>query len=98
MKMRVSLVLLFFLSIALLHGEQIAITVNDFVVESRNPSYEFIGKGISRLVASELRKSDKVKLVERENLQKVLKEQELSLSDTADHWRSLRAPQNGSAR
>jgi TolB-like protein len=84
MKIRVSLAFLFFLAIAVLHGEQIIITVNDFVVESRNPSYEFIGKGISRLVASELRKSNRIKLVERESLQKVLKEQELSLSDLSD--------------
>jgi TolB-like protein len=84
MKIRVGIVFLFFISIVLLHGQPIVITVNDFVVESNNPSYEYIGKGISRLVASELGKSDRVKLVERENLQKVLKEQELSLSDLAD--------------
>lgn len=90
MKKRISFLLLFLFSMMLLHGEQIVITVNDFIVESRNPSYEYIGKGISRLVASELRKSEKVKLVERENLQKVLKEQEFGLSDLADQETQVR--------
>jgi TolB-like protein len=80
----ITLFVLFFSSVVFLAAQQTIITVSDFTVESKNPSYEYIGKGISRLVASELRKSGKIKLIERENLSKLLKEQEFSLSDLAD--------------
>ena len=60
------------------------LSVSDFTVESGNPSYRFIGKGLSTLVAGELRKSAKAKLIEREQLNKILEAQEMSLSDLAD--------------
>jgi TolB-like protein len=65
-------------------GQELVIAVRDFKVESANPSYTYLGKGISRLVASELRRSGKMKLVEREDMNKLIAEQELSLSDLMD--------------
>ncbi len=60
------------------------LSVSDFTVESDNPSYKFIGKGLSTLLAGELRKSAKAKLIEREQLNKILEAQEMSLSDLTD--------------
>lgn len=65
-------------------GGEVILSVTDFPVESENPSYTHIGKGISRMVAIELRKSKSVKLIEREELNKILEEQEFSLSDISD--------------
>jgi TolB-like protein len=72
------------LSAAALFAQVTVISVSDFTMESDNSEYKYLGKGISRLVAGELRKSGKVKLVEREDLKKILEEQELSLSDLMD--------------
>jgi TolB-like protein len=80
---------IFVISTLLVFAQEYVIAVSDFKVESRNPSYEFLGKGISRLVASELRKSGKVRLVEREQMNKILKEQEMSLSDLTDQAKQV---------
>jgi TolB-like protein len=60
------------------------LSVSDFTVESDNPQYKYLGKGLAILVTSELRKSAQVQIIEREQLNQVLKEQEVSLSDLAD--------------
>ncbi len=60
------------------------IAVSDFLVHSNNPKYEFMGKGISEMIAVELRKSPGIDLVERENRIQLVKEMEFSLSDLAD--------------
>jgi TolB-like protein len=70
--------------------EEITISVGDFKVESDNPSYKYLGKGISRLVASELRNSGNIRLIEREQLLQLLKEQEFSVSDLADQEKSIK--------
>ena len=70
-------------------AQQIVLTVSDFKVYSDNPSYKYIGKGISRLVAGELRKSDKIILLEREEIKRILEEQEFSLSDLADESKQI---------
>jgi len=70
-------------------GQQIVLTISDFKVESDNPSYKYIGKGISLLVAGELRKSDKIILLEREEVKRILGEQEFSLSDLADESKQI---------
>ncbi len=79
-----------FIIAQILDAQPVALSVSDFIVESNNPSYTFLGKGISRLVATELRKSGRITLIEREQLNKVLKEQELSLSDFSDSENQVR--------
>ena len=64
--------------------QQIAVSVSDFKVESDDPAHKYLGKGLSRLVASELRKSARLKLLEREQMMRILAEQEFSLSDMAN--------------
>lgn len=81
---RIVLSFVLFISMISVFGDDIAITINDFTIESSNPSHKYIGKGLSRLVAGELRKSPKIKIIEREKLAKILEEQELSLSAFSD--------------
>jgi TolB-like protein len=69
---------------AFLWAEEPIISVSDFLVESANADYKFLGKGIAILVSGELRKSNQVKLIDREALNQILKEQEISVSDLAD--------------
>ncbi len=63
-----------------LFSVQYALSVADFEVQTDNPKYAYIGKGISALLANELRQSKSVKIVEREKLNEILAEQKLSLS------------------
>lgn len=65
-------------------AEPIPLSVVDFGVESAVPAYAYLGKGLSTLLAGELRKSPGVTLIERERLNAILEEQELALSDLAD--------------
>ena len=67
----------------------ITLSVSDFRVESDNAAHKYLGKGLARLVAAELARSKQVDLVEREQMQRLLEEQELSLSDLADDERQL---------
>ena len=85
---------LIFFSINSIFGAQIVISVSDFKVESDEPSHKYIGKGLSRLVAVELRKSRKVELLEREQIMKILEEQELSLSDLVDQTKQVEIGQS----
>jgi len=78
------LVFLCTFSVGFLFSDPIILTVNNFQVDSKDPEHEFIGKGISLLVSSELRKSSKIKLLERNYLNKVLQEQEFSVSALSD--------------
>jgi TolB-like protein len=91
MKKNIFVVLLSLLfSLYYLFSEQIVLSVSDFRVESDNPSHRYIGKGLSRLVAFELNKSKAVKLLEREEIKKILEEQELSLSDLTDDTKQVK--------
>ena len=65
-------IILFIISASLALCQEYVIAVSDFTVESDKADYKYIGKGISRLVASELRKSGRVTLVEREHFNKIL--------------------------
>ncbi|MEK6796051.1 MAG: CsgG/HfaB family protein [Spirochaetota bacterium] len=56
------------------------ISVNDFTVTSSNPDLKPLGKGFSELIAYEVKKSPKVRLVERERRNELFKEMELSLT------------------
>jgi TolB-like protein len=65
-------------------GTSTKMAVSDFVVHSENPKYKFMGKGISEMIAVELRKSPKITLVERDKRTELLEEMEIALSDMAD--------------
>lgn len=78
------LCVLMFVSAASIYSQQITVTVNDFSVKSGNKNYLYIGKGISSLVASELRGTSGIRILERENLNQIIKEQKLSLSGLLD--------------
>jgi len=65
-------------------GISYRIALSDFAVHSNNPKYEFMGKGISEMIAVELAKSVGVDLIEREKRAEVLEEIEFALSDLAD--------------
>jgi len=83
-------ILLLFSFAGFLWAKGPVLSVVDFLVESDNPAFKYLGKGLSTLVAVELRKSAAVQLVEREQLNEILKEQELSLSDMADEQTQIR--------
>ncbi len=65
-------------------SSQSTLSVGDFDVNSDNPDYRFIGKGLSRMVAGELRKADTLVIIEREDLNAVIEEQKLGLSGFID--------------
>lgn len=64
--------------------EKATVAIGDFVVNSANPSYQFLGKGFAEIVAFELGKSPAVKLVDREKRNRILEEMEFSLSGAVD--------------
>lgn len=65
-------------------AQEIIVSVSDFSVESKNEKYAYIGKGISTLVAGELRRTRAIKLLERSQMNKIMEEQKLSLSGMVD--------------
>jgi len=81
MKKSLFMVFLFLILIIPIYTQQFTVSVSDFKVESDNPSHKYLGKGLSRLVASELRNSARLKLLEREEMMRILEEQDFSLSD-----------------
>ncbi len=78
------LIILLVVAVQWASSAEIILSVNDFSIESGNPDYRYIGKGISRLVAGELRKTEAIRIIEREKLKKVLDEQNLTLSGVTD--------------
>ena len=60
------------------------VALSDFVVNSANPSFAYLGKGFAEIVAFEVRKAPQVKLVDREQRNKILEEMEFSLSGLTD--------------
>ena len=75
---------LFILLIVIAGAQDIIVSVSDFNVESKNENYAYIGKGISTLVAGELRRTKTIKLLERSQMNKIMEEQKLSLSGMVD--------------
>ena len=65
------------------------LAIADFAIHSDNPNYKYIGKGISEMIAVELRKSPGIELIERERRKQVLEEMEFALSDLADSNQQL---------
>jgi len=87
---RIMLVIAFlgvFTSIVCAESRPLAIA--DFAIHSDNPRYKYIGKGISEMIAVELRKSPGIKLIERELRTQILEEMEFALSDLADSNKQL---------
>jgi TolB-like protein len=84
--MKKVLLLLALLLVIVLPANSISfrIALSDFAVHSKNPNYEFMGKGISEMIAVELAKATGVNLIEREKRAEVLEEIEFALSDLAD--------------
>jgi len=65
-------------------GEGKRFAMVDFVVHSRNPDYEFLGKGISEMIAVELSKSVDIRMVEREQRTELINEMKFALSGLAE--------------
>jgi len=83
---RTLLVALLALAVLAPIGAQAPATValSDFVVNSANPSYSYLGKGFAEIVAFEIKKAPQIKLVDREQRNKLLEEMEFSLSGLTD--------------
>jgi len=81
-----------------LFGAANTLSISDLQVNSANPKYEFIGKGITELISFELSKSKGITLVEREKRTQMLEEMEFSLSDLTDTGRQLEVGRLLSAR
>jgi TolB-like protein len=66
------------------HAQEMRVAMVDFAVHSRNPDYEFLGKGISEMIAVELAKSPDLTLVEREKRVELMNEMKFALSGLAE--------------
>jgi hypothetical protein len=55
------------------------IAISDLIVESANPSYKYIGKGIAELISSELSKSKDIAVISREKRSEIMKEVEFAM-------------------
>ncbi len=55
------------------------IAISDFAVESANPSYKYIGKGIAELISFELSKSKAITVISREKRAEMMKEVEFAM-------------------
>jgi TolB-like protein len=90
MKRRIMLVVAFLvvLSTGVL-AESRPLAIADFAIHSDNPNYKYIGKGISEMIAVELRKSPGIELIEREQRTQILEEMAFALSDLADSDQQL---------
>jgi TolB-like protein len=56
---------------------------------TRNKEYDWLSKGIADMLISDISKSYQLEVVERENLEKILKEQKLSLSGLTDESKAI---------
>jgi TolB-like protein len=65
-------------------GSTPPIALSDFVVNSANPSFTYLGKGFAEIIAFELMKSPSVKLIDREKRNQILKEMEFTMTGLTD--------------
>ena len=77
---KIYLFVLFGLFIVLGLSSQTNLSIGDFIVRSDNPDYKYIGKGISQLIAGELRRDSRYNIIERERINEIIDEQKLSLN------------------
>ncbi len=76
----------------------ITVSVGDFSVETDRQGYRYIGKGVSRLVAGELGKTNGISLVERDQILKIIDEQKMSLTGLTDESQQIEIGKMLSAR
>lgn len=62
------------------HAVKPPVAINDFKVNSNNPAFEYLGKGFSELISFELRKTQDIKIIDREKRADLIKEQAFSLT------------------
>lgn len=60
--------------------ERIRIAVSDFIVQSENQQFKYLGKGFAEFIGIDILKSPNVDLIDREKRIEVIKEQELSMT------------------
>jgi TolB-like protein len=90
MNLRIMLVIAFLVAfISGVFAESRPLAIADFAIHSDNPKYKYIGKGISEMIAVELRKSPGIELIEREKRTQILEEMEFALSDLTDSDKQL---------
>jgi len=65
-------------------GSGLSISVLYFENTTKNPDFDWLSKGIADMIATDLSSSPRVVIVERERLEKVLKELELAYSGLTD--------------
>lgn len=63
---------------------QATVALSDFVVNSANPAYTYLGKGFAEIIAFEVKKAPQVRLIDREQRNKLLEEMEFSLTGITD--------------
>lgn len=85
---KLSVLVLFFISVSLLSGLD-TISITDLNVSSSNPKYEFIGKGLGELISFEISKSNDVILVERDKRSELIEEMKLSFTGLSDESTQL---------
>lgn len=85
---KLSVLVLFFSTVTLLSGLD-TISITDLNVNSSNPKYEFIGKGLGELISFELSKSNDVTLVERDRRSELIEEMNLSFTGLTDESTQL---------
>lgn len=67
------------------------VAINDFTVNSENPEHKFLGKGFSELISYEVKKSPRIRLVEREKRNDLFKEMELSMTGMVEEKDAVKA-------
>lgn len=65
------------------------ISVLYFQNTTKNRQFDWLSKGIADMLISDISKSYQIEVVERENLEKILKEQKLSVSGLTDESRAI---------
>ncbi len=85
-----SAVLFLLLSLSSLNSQDIkTLSVLYFTNTVKNPDYDWLSKGLSDMLVSDLGASGKITVVEREDLEKLLQEQEFMDSGMADPSKSF---------
>jgi TolB-like protein len=70
-------------------GPKDVISILYFQNTTKNKEYDWLSKGIADMLISDVSKSYQLEVVERENLEKIIKEQKLSVSGLTDERRAI---------
>ncbi len=82
--------LLFVVASGPVYAQEVSVSVLYFDNTTKSKPYAWLQKGLSDMLTTDLSKSSSWRLVERENLQKLIKEQQLSESGLVDPASSIR--------